>query len=208
MPLPPIASPERLEELGLSVAEYGSCSKPVQEGKGVWLNQGCARWKECPWRDNTEHMEKRDATDVHPRPRNVITKFVKPNDGGPGDRVISSYCSCFRFLGGLKRRDGRNREIAEVVGGEGETVSVKTSERKTNPDGSIYFKPKMETVTVPRYPDPTEVDELFEDVYAGQSRMEHKAKTVDAERERRLSGATKKEEMQGITFTDVDPRSV
>jgi hypothetical protein len=209
----PIASVARLRELGLDPSEYGSCSEPVQKSvknKGrVWVNRGCGQYNfgdhGCPWRASTEHMQPRDETDTNPRPRNVITKFIKPNDAGPGDKVNNSYCSCVRFLGGLKRRDGRNGEIAEAVGGEGEAVLIKTSERKTNPDNSVYFKPRVESVTVPRFPDPTEVDELFEDVYAGQDRLAHKAKTVDAERERRMGGAVKRE--QGVSITTVDPRS-
>jgi len=214
MAVKPIASVARLKELGLDPASYGSCSDPLQKSvknKGrTWINRGCSQYDGCPWKDGTEHMQARDEGDKLPRPRMVITKFIKPNSTGPGDRIINSYCPCFQFLGGLKRRDGMNREIAEVVGGEGEKVLVKTSERKANPDGTFYFKPKMEQVTVPRFPDPTEVDELFEDVYAGQSRLEHKAKTVDADRARRLAGAEAREqdEGEGLTITDVDPRSV
>ena len=207
----PIASVERLAELGLDRADYGSCSEPEQKSiknRGrVWINRGCQQYHGCTWKDGTEHMQARDEKDNKPRPRTVITRFIKPNSTGPGDKIINNYCSCFRFLGGLKQRDGRNNEIAEVVGGEGDKVMLKMSERRQNPDGSVYFKPKAEEVVVPRFPDPTEVDELFEDVYAGQSRLEHKSKTVDADRERRLSGAVAKED-QGLNITTVDPKSL
>jgi hypothetical protein len=208
----PIASLARLAELGLNKADYGSCSAPEQKSiknRGrVWINRGCSEHHECPWKDNTDFMQQRGPTDTVPRPRNIVTKFIKPNSTGPGDRIINSYCSCFRFLGGLKKRDGRNSEIAEAVGGEGDVVKVKASVRVENPDKTIYFKPKVDPVTVPIFPDPTEVDELFEDVHAGQGRLEHKSRTVDAERERRLGGAVAKEAAQGMTIVDLDPRSV
>lgn len=206
----PIASQKRLAELGLDKADYGSCSKPIQESvrnRGrTWINRGCNQWEGCPYRESTQFMQPRDATDTEPRPRNVITKFIKPSSSGPGDRVIDGYCSCFQFLGGLKRRDGRNSEIAEAVGGEGEIVKITSSEKKTNTDGSVYFRPIKLEVTVPRFPDPTEVDELFEDVHAGQSRIEHKARTVDAERERRLTGSVAKQEAseaRDVTIVDL-----
>lgn len=217
----PIASVARLKELGLNPAQYGSCSEPLQKSirnKGrTWINRGCPQWDNCRWREGGEHQlamteEERkksgcsEDADAAPRPRHVITKFIKPSSSGLGDRIINSYCPCFRFIGGIGQRDGRNNEIAEVVGGEGESVLLKTNTRVTNPDGTIYFKPGMKDVTVPRFPDPTEVDELFEDVYAARSRQDRKARTTDAERERRLSGAIEREE--GLTITDVDPRSV
>ena len=165
--------------------DYPTCARPVQERK-KWVVRGCTQWEVCPWHDNLEYMLPRDKTDDAPRPRNVRTKFIKPNPGGPGDRVMNNYCSCFRFLGGLKRRDGRNNEIAEATGGEGDTVNLKGSERVVNPDNTIYFKPKIVETTIPRFPDPTEVDELFEDVYAGKDRVDHRSRTVDADRQRRL----------------------
>jgi hypothetical protein len=211
MPAEPIASVKRLKELGLEPAGYGSCSEPEQrsiKNKGkTWINRGCAQYHDCDWKDGTEHMERRDETDTVPRPRNVVTKFIKPNPMGPGDRVINSYCSCFQFLGGMKRRDGRNNEIAEVVGGEGDMVKIKGNERKTNPDGTFYFKPTSSLVRTPRFLDPTEVDELFEDVDAGRDRIQNKAKTTDAERARRVSGSVKKDAIEGVTIADLDARS-
>ena len=177
-------------EIGLDPAQYGSCSEPDQrsiKNKGrVWINRGCGKWYDCPWKDNTQHMVARDATDTNPRPRHVRSKFIKPNSGGTGDRVIMSYCACYQFLGDMKRRDGKNNEIAEVTGGEGEVVSVRSSERTVKPDGGVYYKPVAKDVTIPRFPDPTEVDELFEDVFAARGRQEHKALTEDSERASRL----------------------
>jgi hypothetical protein len=131
-------------------------------------------------------MQAANEGDAVPRPRHVITKFIKPNPTGPGDRIINSYSPCFQFLGGKKRRDGKNDEVAEVVGGEGGTVRIKGSKKNTNPDGSVFFSPEMKLTVVPRFPDPTEVPELFEDVEAGRERIENKQRTVDAERDRRL----------------------
>ena len=145
-------------------------------------------------------MKPRDAADTLPRPRNVVTKFIKPNPTGPGDRVINSYCPCFQFLGGSKRRDGRNNEIAEAVGGEGDTVRLKLSKKNTKADGSVYFTPEIVPTVVPVFPDPTEVDELFEDVEAGRDRIENKQRTVDAERARRLGHGGGR--MEGVTIGD------
>lgn len=206
----PIASLERLKELGLDPAQYGSCSEPEQKSiknKGrVWINRGCAQWHDCPLRQGTDYMQRRGPGDIHPRPRNVKTTFIKPNSNGPGDRIQNSFCSCFRFLGGLKRRDGRNNEIAEITGGEGDEVTIKTSTRVQNPDNTFYFKPATKTIPVPIFPDPTEVDELFEDIYAAKTRQENKARTTDADRSRRLAGAAEK--IEGLHVTEVDPKSV
>jgi hypothetical protein len=199
----PIASLKRLEALGLDRALYGSCAEPDQrsiQGRGkVWITRGCDQWNECPWKHGTELMKPRDAADVLPRPRNVVTKFIKPNPNGPGDRVINSYCACHQFLSGPKRRDGRNNEIAEVVGGEGDTVRLKMSKRNTKTDGSIYFTPEIRPTVVPIFPDPTEVEELFEDVEAGRDRIENKQRTVDAERARRLGHGGG---MEGVAIGD------
>ena len=204
----PIASLKRLEELGLDRTLYGSCAEPEQRsitnrGK-VWITRGCDQYQECPWRDNTAMMQPRDDGDTVPRPRNVVTKFIKPNPTGPGDRVINSYCACHQFLGGSKRRDGKNNEIAEAVGGEGETVRLKLSKRNVNPDGSVFFTPEVRPTVVPRYPDPTEVAELFEDVEAGRERIENKQRTVDAERERRVGRASSPRGagIEGLTIVD------
>lgn len=189
----PIASRERLVQLGLDPAAYPSCAAPHQENvpnKGrVWVTMGCSQHYDCPWKNSTQLQLPADdahAWDTVPRPRNVVTKFIKPNPTGPGDRVINNYCACWQFLAGMKRRDGKNNEIAEVVGGEGDTVRLRRSRRIQHPDGTVTFQPIAEPTVVPRFADPTEVPELFEDVEAGQDRIENKQRTVDAERARRL----------------------
>ena len=224
MALNPIASLARLKELGLDRSQYGSCSEPEQKSiknKGrVWINRGCTHWHDCPMRLGTDYQKPQtaeeraktgisEAVDAEPRPRMCRTQFIKPNSMGQGDRVTNSYRPCYSFIGGIGRRDGKNNEIAEVTGGEGDLVTIKGTVRVTSPEGAISFKPTSRTVPVPRFPDPTEVDELFEDIYAAKSRAENKSRTVDANRKRRLEGAAEREEMEaGMTFTDVDPKTL
>lgn len=205
----PITSRERLEVLGMAAGTYGSCSEPDQrkiQNKGrVWFNRGCKHWYDCQWKDSTEHMQARDEGDVKPRPRNVMTKHIKPNSlAGVGDVVINSYCPCFRYHKSFKKRDGKNNEILEVVGGEGEIVNIKSHKKHVNPDGSVYLTPEVKSIPVPRFPDPEEVPELFEHVFAGKERLAHKARTVDADRERRLKGIVGKESaFEGVTPLEV-----
>ena len=192
-----IASLKRLEQLGLDKKSYGSCSEPIQKsvknvGRG-WVNRGCDAWPGCPWRDEMLYIQPRDENDGVPRPRNVVVKLIKPNPTGPGDRIVNSYCACFQALG-KKRRDGMNNEIVEIVSGEGSEVVIKGSKQNVNMDKTIYFTPVAIKKVVPRFPDPTEVSELFEDIYAGQDRIANKAATVDADRQRRLTGAKEKQE--------------
>lgn len=205
----PIAAKERLEELGMAVASYGSCSEPdqrkIQNRGRVWFNRGCKFFHECEWRNNTEHMQARDEGDIKPRPRHVSTKHIKPGIGGVGDTIINSYCPCFRYHKSLKKRDGQNNEIVEVVGGEGDRIKIKSHKKHVNPDNSIYLSPEVKDLVIPRYPDPTEVPELFEHVFAASERRDHKARTVDAARERRLKGALRKED---ATFEGVEKLEV
>ena len=193
----PIASQKRLEELGLPLGVYGSCSvedqKKIQNRGRVWFNRGCKHAHECQWVNGTEHMQARDEKDTEPRPRNVALKHIKPNPMGVGDVVLNTYCSCVQYHESFKKRDGKNNEILEVVGGEGDTVNIKSHEKHVNPDNSIYLTPKVKPTVVPRFPDPEEVPELFEDVFAGRERQAHKARTVDAERDRRLRGSVGKD---------------
>lgn len=206
----PIASKARLEQLGMEPSKYASCSEPDQrkiQNKGpVWFNRGCAAYYDCPWRDGTEHQAEPDEKhpeDTMPRPRNLAVKHIKPNSTGPGDIIINSYCPCFRALKQMKR-DGRNNEIVEVVGGEGMSINIKSHKKHVNPDNSIYLTPETKSVEVPRYPDPTEVPELYEHVFAAKDRKDHKARTVDAEREKRLRGASRKEAaLEGVTPLEV-----
>lgn len=186
----PIASRERLEELGLNPAEHGSCSEPDQRsvknvGK-VWYNRGCDEWHRCPWKSGTDYIDPQNENDVNPRPRNVAYKFIKPNPKGTGDLVINSWCSCFQFLGNKKPRDGLNQVLTEVVGGEGANVLLKVSEKVPQPDGTVYYKPVKKPAAVPSFPDPTKVEELFEAIYAAEDKLNSRQKRVQEERDRRL----------------------
>ena len=206
----PICSQARLDELGLDRGKYSSCSVPdvrkVKNKGEVWFNRGCKYAHDCPWRESTEHMQAKDENDRLPRPRNVAIKHIKPNPMGVGDVILNTYAPCHRYHRSFKKRDGQNNEILEVVGGEGDVINIKSHKKHVNPDGSIYLTPEIKPTTVPRYPDPTEVPELFEDVFAGRERMAHKAKTVDAERQRRLDGTAGREAaFEGVTPLEVGP---
>lgn len=172
----PVASVDRLRELNMNIAIYPSCGAFIQRsvpnvGK-VTDQKGC-KWAEtCEWAKNTKHMQMRDETDVKPRPRFVKTRFVKPNPTGPGDIVIDNYCGCFRWHESLAKRNRKNRELARVIGGEGDTVNIKTSKRVVQADNSVIYEDDYKTVTIPRFPDPTESKDLKQDVFAAKAKAE------------------------------------
>lgn len=172
----PVASIERLKELGMDLAKYPACGKIIQENTPnvgrVTIQKGCKYAAKCPWVNNTQHMQKRDAGDIHPRPRHVKTRFVKPNPDGVGDVVIDNYCGCWRWHQSLAKRNRKNRELARVIGGEGDKVNIRVGKKIVNPDGSIVFDTEYQEVVIPRFPDPTENKDLKHDVFAAKAKME------------------------------------
>lgn len=172
----PIASLARLKEIGLDQTKFGSCSEPEEKrskNRGrVTINRGCTYEHECRWAHNLEHMQLKDGED-QPRPRHIKTRIVKPREGG-GDIVRDNYCSCFQWHDGLKQRDGKNLEIVEVIGGEGDKIQLKGSEPKGPPvvgEPTVWISRLFEKV-IPRFPDPEEVQELAEEVQSAKLRSD------------------------------------
>ena len=172
----PVASLERLKELHMDARVYPSCSEFIQVNRPnvgrVTVQKGCPFWDKCEWKNNTQHMQARDANDTHPRPRHIKTRFVKPANEGPGDTVIDNYCGCWRWHQSLAKRNRKNRELARVIGGEGDTVTIKTSKRVVQADNSVVYEDDYKTVTIPRFPDPTESKDLKHDVFAAAAKAE------------------------------------
>ena len=219
----PVASLERIKELHLDPAIYPACGPIIQvtgptTGRKT-VQKGCKwyEWKDgqCPWRDNTQHMQARDAGDVKPRPRHLRTRFVKPDpNGGPGDIVIDNYCACFRWHEGLSKRNRKNRELARVIGGEGDTVTLKTSKRVLQADNSVVYEEDYKEVVIPRFPDPTENKDMKQDVFAAKAKaqVEGEAFVVDeADEARRLGVQPNAPAVEGATpveMNDVEARRI
>ena len=185
----PIASLARLKEIGLDHTKFGSCSEPEekrtkQRGRIV-VNRGCNFQHECTWANTLEHMQVREG-ETDPRPRYVKTRIVKPRDGG-GDSLRDNYCPCFMFHDGLKQRDGKNGELVEVIGGEGDKIQLKGSEPKGPAvvgEPTIWI-PRLFATTIPRFPDPEDVPELAEEVSSAKLR-------ADSAIRRRTEGRTQR----------------
>jgi hypothetical protein len=200
----PIASLPRLKQLGLDPRKFGSCSEPEekrskQQGR-VTLNRGCNYEHECPWAHNLDYMLLKDG-ETDPRPRHLKTRTVKPRPDG-GDTVRDSYCSCFQWHDGLKQRDGKNGEIVEVIGGEGDMVQLKGSEPKGPPvagEPTVWI-PKLFPTKIPRFPDPEDVPALADEVQSAKLRADSTIRKRAEGRTQRL-GLT--EQTEEITFGDI-----
>lgn len=208
----PVASLERLKELGMDIRIYPSCAEFIQRsipnrGK-VTEQKGCKFWHECEWANNTKWMKQRDEKDVHPRPRFIKTRFVKPNPLGPGDRVIDNYCGCWQWHQDLKRRHKLNRELAAVIGGEGDDVTLKTSKKIIQADNTIVFESDYKTVKVPTFPDPIDSSDLKEDVFAAKARSEINRSTDEVEDARRLGIRPPGELGDGTSFVEMGEEDV
>lgn len=209
---PPIASLERLKALGLDTGTYGSCSgalkKQTRKGTKI-VNVGCKHHPdsggECPWALTLQHMQKRDETDVIPRARNVGTRLVKPSSTRPGDDVRENYMSCVQYLDDLATRDGLNGLLAEVICGEGGTVTLCDSDAVKDASGNIIWDRNDKPKVVPRYPDPTEVPALVGDLRAGKIRLHNVERKRQEERSARLGlggEMTGAEEAEEASVTD------
>lgn len=208
----PVASIERLKELNMDIRIYPSCGEFIQRNvpnKGRVTDQkGCPYWNECEWKGNTKHMQKRDEKDVHPRPRHIKTRFVKPNPEGVGDTVIDNFCGCWRWHQSLARRNRKNRELARVIGGEGDTVMLRVGKRIVQPDNSIVFDTEYKPTVIPRFPDPEENKDLKNDVFAARAKSEISGADYvedEVEEARRLGVHPKKTELgEGAEFAEMD----
>lgn len=201
----PVASLERLKELGLSVVDYGSCSEPRKveiEGKGrVLVNRGCIYRHECRWAHVP--MPDPDAEHMRPRPRMVKTRIIKPSPTGRGDIMRESYCSCFQWHEGLKNRDGQNNELTEVVGGEGDPVILRGTREEKRLDGSLSFPPQPIHETIPVFPDPSEAQALSQDVYTAAIKKSAKEDRRQQRRDQRMGIAEHE-----VNVVEVDPDEI
>lgn len=177
----PIASLERLIELGLDPKQFGSCSEP--QGQRGYRNQiehptnaGCKYRGECKWaKVPMPEKSKNGEMVMRPRPRYVKTRLIKPKRDGSGkDAIREGYCTCAQWHSDLKRRHGKNNEIAEVVGGEGDTVLLMGSKLITKDEAGNaiqpQYKPTFFKKVIPAFLDPEDDPELIVDVYAGTVR--------------------------------------
>lgn len=210
----PVASLERLKQAGLDPAMFGSCSKRVTErvpnGGTVVINQGCFFYEEqtgegklriCPMRsvpmpdgpmvsgeDSKPHRPPN--APQRPRPRFVKVRHIKPVRGGTGDTIRESYCTCAQWCGHLRGRDGKNGEIAEVCGGEGDSVLLPGTKRERNADGAMVEKPCMTKAIIPEFPDVEDNPVTMPQVYAAavrESAADESEKRHAEERDRRMA---------------------
>lgn len=193
----PIASTKRLKELGLDPGVFGSCSGIVKKAPGgpfaKVTNRGCRHHPdsggECKWAGTMDLIKPRDEKDTEPRPRHVGTRLVKPSVTRDGDEMRENYCSCVAYLDDLARRDGLNRNLCDVIAGEGGTVVLRTSRMEKNEAGNTTYIPERKETVVPQFPDPTAVPDLAGAIDAGRVRLEVGAKKRQEEREARMGTA-------------------
>lgn len=207
----PIASQKRLDELGLARATFGSCSGITKKAPGgpfaKVTNRGCRHHPdsggECQWANSLVHIQAGGKDDGAPRPRNVATRLVKPSVIRDGDEMRENYCSCVQWHDDLARRDGLNRNLCEVIGGEGDMVVLRTSRTEKDPAGTTVYIPERKPTEVPRFLDPTDVPELAGAVDAGRVRLELGTKKRQAEREERIGPAfVAAERTMDVEFTE------
>jgi hypothetical protein len=193
----PVGSSQRLQELGLPKDVYGSCSGHLKKAPGgpfdKVLNRGCRHHPDsggdCEWAMGTALMSPADENDVHPRPRMCGTRLVKPSATEAGDSMRESFCSCVQWNDDLRRKDGKNKVLTEVVCGEGGTVTIRDSRIEVDAAGTRIYIPERKEVTVPRYPDPSSVPELSGALDAGRVRTAGEARKRREERESRIGPA-------------------
>jgi hypothetical protein len=193
----PVASIQRLQELGLDKAVFGSCSGITKKAPGgpfsKVINRGCRHHPdsggECKWAGTMDLIQPREQNDTYPRPRNVATRIVKPSVTREGDEMRENYCSCVQWHDDLARRDGLNKNLCDVIGGEGDSVVLRTSRVEKDASGATVYIPERKSTVVPRFPDPTDVPDLAGAVDAGRVRLEVGAKKRRDEREARIGPA-------------------
>lgn len=206
----PVASLERLKELNMDPKIYPSCSEFIQRSvpnRGrVTENKGCKWSHVCEWANNTKHMQARDEKDVHPRPRHIKTRFVKPNPDGVGDIVIDNYCGCWRWHESLAKRNRKNRELARVIGGEGDLVTLRVGKKTVRPDNSVFYDTEYKDTIIPRFPDPEENPDLKNDVFAARAKAEMQGADYveDEMEEARRLGIKKPSLGEGAEFTEMN----
>lgn len=191
----PIASLPRLKELGLDPRRYATCSA-FQKGR----NAGCKYHPDserderfptnghaCPFANTLQFMQPRDENDNQPRPRRVGTRMVRPSSSRPGtDDMRENWCECYLWHDDLAQRDGKNGLLCEIVAGEGEVVNMRDSNPEKNDSGVTVYQNAIIERPVPRFPDPTEVPRLAQDLAAARVRKSTEERKRLVERESRM----------------------
>lgn len=187
----PVASLKEVRELQLDEAVYGSCARRERDGKIITL-MGCPFAKECDWANNQTHMAKKEGEGYvpdkgDPRPRNVKYRQSKPRSKG-GFSIMEGYCACFQWHGDVKKIDGHNNVMVEVVGGEGSKFTTKGTKPTPNPTapGTIIHEPTFYKMEVPTFPTPMQRPEMMEAIEAGMIRKEAGDTARTKERQKRL----------------------
>lgn len=149
----PVASLDRLKELGLSPAKYGSCS---HRGNG---NIGCAHFEMCPF------DRKQFGGFKGTRPHNV-GYYVRPLSGP----AKTDWMSCYQFCAGLYMRmraglaaaaEGQKGEVIRIIGKEGDEIPmkiVKSFDANCNKTLNTRLKVENVKVKIPVFRDPLVAD--------------------------------------------------
>lgn len=152
----PVCSLERLGQLKLSPAKYGSCS---QQKPG---NVGCSFHPSCPFDRRVFGSFKGT------RPHN-IGYYLRPLTGP----AKTDWMSCFGFCGSLYYRmrhglseaaEGHRAEVIRIIGQEGDEIPMKIVRSKDpNCNKSLDSRLKVENVKVkiPVFLDPLEADKAL-----------------------------------------------
>jgi hypothetical protein len=150
----PIASLERLKELGMEPAKYGSCSHRTNG------NIGCTFYDSgCPF------DRKQFGAFKGTRPHN-IGYYIKPLSGP----AKTDWIDCFGFCAGLYYRmryglseaaEGRKGEVIRIIGKEGDEIPmriVKSADPNCNKSLNVRLKVENVKVKIPVFRDPLEAD--------------------------------------------------
>lgn len=152
----PVASIDRLRELGLDPASYGSCAA---------TNQGSIRG--CPFWDSCRFDRKDWGGFKGSRPHNV-PYFIRTHEGRKKTDVIA----CFGFVAGLQARmiegmaaelRGEKHEFIRIIGKEGDSIPIKIVKEEPLQPGQNRNDPRRlvaetKTLIVPEFPDPASRD--------------------------------------------------
>ena len=149
----PVGSLERLKQLNMDPARYGSCSP---RGAG---NIGCGQFPSCPF-DRRQFGAFKGT-----RPHNV-GYYVRPLSGPPKTDWISCYGFCaslyMRMRAGLAAAaEGQKGEVIRIIGKEGDEIPMKIVKSfDANCNKSLNTRLKVENVKVkiPVFRDPLEAD--------------------------------------------------
>jgi len=152
----PICSTERAIELGMNPARTSTCA-PHEKNKIA----GCPVWDSC--RFHRKEYGGFKGTRPH-----FIGYFLRDIEGG----AKRDRCACFTFVAALQpimdfglmmRQQGKpNYPVVKIVAQEGEPIKVWTFPQTVGKDGVRRTEKVAKEIILPKFPDPTEVDENLE----------------------------------------------